>query len=36
MVSLTLLPEELLLKILTQAARVRNIKRALRLRLICS
>lgn len=36
MVSLTLLPDELLLSILTEAAYVRSIKRALRLRLVCS
>jgi hypothetical protein len=36
MVPLALLPDELLLAILTEAAYVRSIKRALRLRLVCS
>ncbi|KAH4000900.1 hypothetical protein HBI56_012500 [Parastagonospora nodorum] len=35
MVSLVLLPDELLLSILNEAAHVRSIKRALRLRLVC-
>jgi hypothetical protein len=36
MVSLTLLPDELVLEVLTAAASVRSVKRALRLRLVCS